>query len=123
MTGPIQESDYINVLGVHNFIPPKDQWTIILRFIWTRNLTNKFLLSTNTHTNLQQHIRGAHGSGCVSPCGIRYSWPPKMFRHHKKCVQCQNIMKKKETGAEKLAKLIGKENAKKILKNQNSTMP
>ena len=39
MTGPMQGLDYINVLGVHNFTPPKEQWTIILRFIWTSNLT------------------------------------------------------------------------------------
>ena len=48
---------------------------------------NQCSLSTNTQAYLQQHIRGAHRSGWVSPCGIRYSWLPKMFHHHKKCSQ------------------------------------
>ena len=79
---------------------------------------NQCSLSTNNQDNLHQHIIGAHGSWWLSPCGIRYSWAPKMFRHHKKCAQCQIIKKKKETVTEKLAKWIGKE----MLKNQNSTM-
>ena len=74
---------------------------------------NQCSLSTNIQANLQQHIRGAHGRGWVSPCGIKYSWLPKMFRHQKKCQKCKLIKQKKETGAKKLAKQIAKENAKK----------
>ena len=66
-----------------------------------------------SQANLHQHIRGAHDSGWVSPCGITYSWPPKMFRHRKKCQQCKLTKQKKETGAENLDKRIGKEIAKK----------
>ena len=74
---------------------------------------NKCSLTTNTQANLCQHIRGAHSSGWVSPCGMRYSWPPKMFRHCKKCAQCKLIKQKNEIGTKKLAKWIGKKNSKK----------
>ena len=113
MIEPIQEFDFSDVPIVHSFMQQSVQWTIILKFTWTRNLIATSSLSTNTQANLWQHIRGTHGRGWVSPCGVKYSWPPKMFRHHKKCQKCKLMKQKKETGAEKLAKQIGKENAKK----------
>ena len=68
---------------------------------------------TNTEANLRQHVRGAHGPGWVSPCGKRFSWPPKMFRHRKKCSGCQGIKKRKDTAAIKLARVISKQERKK----------
>ena len=57
---------------------------------------------TNTAPNLRQHKRGKHGRGWKSPCGKRFDWPPKMFRHKKKCSKCIKIKENQERAVEKI---------------------
>ena len=38
--------------------------------------------------HLKQHIRGMHGEGWTTRCGIQYQWPGSMYNHQKDCDDC-----------------------------------
>ena len=96
----IQELDFSNIPVAHSFIQQSLQWTIILKFTWTRNLIATSVHYQLTHRLIYSNILGEH----TALDGIKYSWLPKMFWHRKKCQQCKLIKQKKETSAKKLAK-------------------
>ena len=74
----------------------------------------KCLCDINTEPTLCQHVRGHHGPGWLSPCGIKHSWPAKMFWHHHKCDKCKDIKEKRDSRATKLSNKITKEKQKNI---------
>ena len=109
MKGSIPEKAYFDVQTVQIAIPPRQQWThrqIHQGQVFTCDKCPFF--KTDTEPNLRQHISGKHGKGWCSPCGQRFSWPPKMFRHRKKCTVCKNIKVKTDKQAEKLANKLSK---------------
>ena len=64
--------------------------------------------SMDTEPNSRQHTWGKHGKGWCTPCGKRFDWPPKMFRHQKMCEKCQNITEKAASRTERLAAKLAK---------------
>ena len=52
--------------------------------------------STDTNSNLRQHHLEQHRQGWLAPRGMKFQWPPKLFRHKKKCSTSLKLKEKKE---------------------------
>ena len=43
------------------------------------------------YSNFRQHVKGYHGSGFKSLCGIKYKWPKQHRAHQVDCDDCKRI--------------------------------
>ena len=57
----------------------------------------------NMKPNLDQHKRGCHSDGWVTPCGQSVDWPHKLSKHKQVCKKCKQIKARKEKNAAILA--------------------
>ena len=49
-----------------------------------------------TYSNFRQHVKGYHGSGFKSLCGITYKWPKQRRVHQVDCDDCKRIKKERK---------------------------
>ena len=58
---------------------------------------NRFTRCTATSgNNFRQHVKGYHGSGFKSLCGIIYKWPKQCREHQVDCDDCKSIRKERK---------------------------
>ena len=48
------------------------------------------------YSNFRQHVKGYHGSGFKSLCGITYKWPKQRREHQVDCDDCKSIRKERK---------------------------
>ena len=58
----------------------------------------------NTKPNFDQHTRGCHGIGWLTPCGKSVDWPQKLSWHKYTCSTCKGIILRQKHKATRLAK-------------------
>lgn len=65
-------------------------------------------ISFKTQQELNQHKKGRHGRGFITPCGVYKSWPREVSTHKKKCKNCQAANLKKNKRMMSIALQIAK---------------
>ena len=70
---------------------------------------------TTTNANMIQHMRGYHGEGWNSKCGLKFSSPTGLAAHNKTdCKACEQVIIKERKKTVNVAKQVLKDRKKKI---------